>query len=80
MHVKRRPPKAAPKMPERIRMLAPNPIVHDPPSLLGDVRQELSLRPFLADYPARLAERLEAEEQAVRACLEALEVEGEVLA
>jgi hypothetical protein len=61
-------------------MLVPNRIVHDPPSLLGDVRQELSLRPALADYPAGLAERLEAEEQAVRVCLEALEVEGEVLA
>jgi hypothetical protein len=61
-------------------MLAPNRIVHDPRSLLGDVRQELSLRPALADYPAGLAERLEAEEQAVWVCLEALEVEGEVLA
>jgi hypothetical protein len=57
-------------------MLAPNPIVHDPPSLLGDVRQELSLSPALADYPAGLAERLEAEEQAVRTCLEALDLEG----
>jgi hypothetical protein len=61
-------------------MLAPNRIVHDPPSLLGDVRQELSLRSFLADYPAGLAEQLEAEEQAVRVCLEALEVEGKVSA
>ena len=62
-------------------MLAPNPIVHDPPSLLGDVRQELSLRPSLADYPAGLAEQLEAEEQAVYACLAALRDErGEVLA
>ncbi len=68
-------------MRERIkRMLAPNPIVHDPPSLLGDVRQELSLRPVLANYPARLATRLGVDEQAVRICLEALEVEGKVLA
>ena len=57
-------------------MLAPTPIVHDPPSLLGDVRQALSLRPALVDYPARLAEYLEAEEQAVLTCLEALYVEG----
>jgi hypothetical protein len=62
-------------------MLAPIRIVHDdPPSLLGDVRRELSLRPILADYPERLAAELEAAEQAFRACLEALEVEGEVLA
>jgi len=67
-------------MRERIRMLAPNSIVHDPPSLLGDVRQALSLRPALADFPTRLAEHLEADEWAVRACLEALTVEGEVLA
>ena len=40
-------------------MLAPNTIVHDPPSLLGDVRQALSLRRALADFPARLAEHLE---------------------
>jgi hypothetical protein len=66
-------------MPERIKMLAPTPIVHDPPSLLGDVRQALSLRPALADFPTRLAEHLEADERAVRACLEALTVEGEVL-
>ena len=65
VHEKRRPPKAAPTMPERIEMLAPTPIVHDPPCLLGDVRQVISLRPVLADYPARLAELLEAEEQAV---------------
>jgi hypothetical protein len=68
-------------MPERIEMLAPNPIVHDPPFLLGDVRQELSLRPALADYPAGLAEQLEAEEQADCFCLEVLRDErGEVLA
>ncbi|MBA3491749.1 MAG: hypothetical protein H0T55_06675 [Rubrobacteraceae bacterium] len=68
--------KAAPKMPERIKMLAPTPIVHDPPSLLGDVRQALSLRPALAGYPARLAEYLEAEVRAVRECLEVLYLEG----
>jgi len=77
---KRRLPKTAPTMRERIRMLAPNTIVHDPPSLLGDVRQALSLRPALADFPARLAEHLEADEWEVRACLEALTVEDEVLA
>jgi len=76
MHEKRRPPKAAPTMPERIKMLAPAPIVHDPPSLLGDVRQALSLQPILADFPARLAQHLEADERAVRMCLEALYVEG----
>jgi hypothetical protein len=59
-------------MPERIKMLAPTPIVHDTTSLLGDVRQALSLRPALADFPAKLAKHLEAEEQAVRTCLEAL--------
>jgi hypothetical protein len=80
MQRKRRLPKAAPTMPERIKMLAPTPIVHDPPSLLGDVRQALSLRPALADFPTRLAEHLEADEWAVRACLEALTVEDEVLA
>ena len=63
-------------MPERIKMLAPALIVHDPPSLLGDVRQALSLRPALADYPARLAEHLEADEHAVCACVEALYLEG----
>ena len=61
-------------------MLAPTPIVHDPPTLLGDARQALSLRPALADFPTRLAEYLEADEWAVRACLEALTVEDEVLA
>jgi hypothetical protein len=67
-------------MPERIKMLAPTPIVHDPPTLLGDVRQALSLRPALAVFPARLAEHLEADERDVSACLEALLVEDEVLA
>jgi len=69
-------------MPERMsKMLAPTLILHDHPYLLGDVRQALSLRPILADYPARLAEYLWADEQAVCACLEALRDErGEVLA
>ena len=60
-------------------MLAPTPIVHDPSTLLGDVRLVLSLLPALADYPARLAEHLETDERAVRACLEALILEDEVL-
>ena len=30
--------------------------LHDLPTLLGDVRQELSLRHVLADYPARFAQ------------------------
>jgi len=34
----------------------------------------------LADFPARLAEHLEADERVLRTCLEALTVEGEVLA
>jgi hypothetical protein len=81
MQKKSRRPKAGPTMPERIKMLAPIRIVHDTPFLLGDVRRELSLRPILVDYPARLAEHLGAEEQAVCACLEALRDErGEVLA
>ena len=65
-------------MPERIKMLAPTPIVHDPPTLLGDMRLVLSLRPTLAEFPARLAEHLEADERTVRACLEVLIIEDEV--
>jgi hypothetical protein len=57
-------------------MLAPIPIVHDLSSLLGDVRQALSLRPTLADHPRRLAEHLEAEECAVRECLDVLYIGG----
>jgi hypothetical protein len=60
-------------------MLAPKPILPDPPSLLGDVRQALSLRPALADYPRRLADHLEAEEQTVWECLDVLRIEGGVL-
>ena len=62
-------------------MLAPTQILHDvPPFLLGGVRQALSLRPGLVDYPARLAKLLRADEAAIRTCLEALAIEGEVLA
>ncbi len=62
-------------------MLAPTPILHDSPSLLGDVRQALSLHPALADYPCRLAEHLEAGEQDIRHCLEVLcDENDEVLA
>jgi hypothetical protein len=62
-------------------MIAPITVyTDDPPSLLGDVRQALSLRPILVDYPTRLAELLKADERAIRECLEALRVEGEVLA
>jgi hypothetical protein len=50
------------------------------PDLFPDVRVLLNRRPELASYPERLAAELEAAEQAVRVCLEALEVEGEVLA
>jgi hypothetical protein len=45
MHKKRRPPKAALTMRERIKMLAPTPIVHDPPCLLAAVRQHYSRLP-----------------------------------
>jgi len=45
MHRKRRPPKAAPTMRERIRMLAPTPIVHDPPCMLAAVRELYSRLP-----------------------------------
>ena len=69
-------PQLLPMMRERIRMLAPTSIVHDPPPLLGDLRQALSLRPALADFPAQLAEHLKAEERAIRACLEVLYLEG----
>jgi hypothetical protein len=79
MKRKRRPPKAAPTMPERIKMLAPTPIVHDPPSLLGNVRGLLHVWPQLVAYPGRLAALLGVDEYAVHDALEALEVEGEVL-
>lgn len=57
-------------------MLAPTPVIHDQPTLLGDVRRALSLCPALADYPVRLAEHLGADEQTLRVCLEALYLEG----
>ena len=60
-------------------MLAPNPIVHDPPCLLADVRALLGTRPILADYPNHLAALLKADEHDVLGVLEALKVEGEVL-
>jgi hypothetical protein len=67
-------------MRERIRMLAPTHIVYDPPALIGDLRQALSLRPSLVDYPQRLAKELKADEHEILVCLEALEIDGEVLA
>ena len=60
-------------------MIAPTPIVPDPPSLLGDVRLTLSLSPHLIDHPGALAALLEADEHDIEAALEALTVEGEVL-
>jgi hypothetical protein len=76
---KRAAPQPPLKMPERTRMLAPNPIVHDSASLLGDVRMLLSSWPGLIDYPERLAAFCGVDEHAVQAVLEALEVEGELL-
>ena len=62
-------------------MLAPNPIVHDPPTLLADIRMLLSPSPELADYPERLAALLGADARDVRAVLEVLEIlDTEVLA
>lgn len=61
-------------------MLASTPIVHNPPCLLADVRQVLSVRPILANYPGRLATLLEADEHDVVLVLEALQVDDEVLA
>jgi hypothetical protein len=61
-------------------MLAPLQRSIPEPELLPDVRSLLSWCPELADNPERLAAELKAEEQAVRVCLAALEVEGEVLA
>jgi uncharacterized membrane protein len=43
----RRPPKAAPKMPVRIKMPAPTPIVHDLPTLLGFLFGMVFFVPFL---------------------------------
>jgi hypothetical protein len=77
---KRAPAPEPPTTPERTRMLASIPIVHEPHCLLADVRQELSARPVLADYPRRLAVLLKADEHDVVTILEALKVEGGVLA
>ena len=60
-------------------MLASNPIVYDLPCLLADVRQTLSTRPSLVDYPERLAAQLGTDEHEVVLVLESLKVEGEVL-
>jgi hypothetical protein len=67
-------------MQERSKMLAPLKRSIPEPELLPDVRLMLSCRPELADYPERLAAELEGEVSGVRACLDALQVDGEVLA
>jgi hypothetical protein len=54
--------------------------MHDPHCLLADVRQALSIRPTLVDYPDRLAALLKVDEHDVVLILEALKVDGEVLA
>jgi hypothetical protein len=77
MHRKRRLPKTAPTMPERIKMLAPTPIVHE--TVLADVRGLLHVWPQLVAYPSRLAALIGVDEHAVHDALEALEVDGEVL-
>jgi hypothetical protein len=64
-------------MPERIKMLAPTPIVHE--TVLADVRGLLHVWPQLVAYLGRLAALLGVDEYAVHDALEALEVEGEVL-
>jgi hypothetical protein len=64
-------------------MTAPlNPSITDslPESLLSDVRALLSQRPALVDHPERLAALLGTDVFEVLAVLEALTVEGEVLA
>ncbi len=61
-------------------MIAPSRIIHDPPCLLADVRQALSIRPTFADYPERLAALLGADDHDVVIVLEVLQVEDEVLA
>jgi hypothetical protein len=63
-------------MQERPKMLAPLKRSIPESELLPDVRSLLSWHPELADYPERLAGELEAEENGVQACLEALELEG----
>jgi hypothetical protein len=61
-------------------MFAPLKRIIPEPELLPEVRSLLSLCPELVDYPEHLATELEVQEQNVQVCLEALEVEGEVLA
>ncbi len=62
-------------------MLAPTPILHDSSAcLLADVRALLNSRRELVDYPERLAALLDVDVFAVVGVLEALEVEGAVLA
>ena len=80
MQRKRAPALEPPKTPERTKMLASTPIVPEPSCLLADVRQALGACPDLVDYPKRLAALLGADEQDVVHVLEALTVEGEVLA
>jgi hypothetical protein len=58
-----------------IRMLAPLKRSILESELLPDVRLLATWHPGLVDYPARLAKYLEAEEQAVRTCQEALYME-----
>jgi hypothetical protein len=57
-------------------MLAPLKRSIPEPELLPEVRLLLSMCPELADHPERLAAKLGAEENGVRACLAALELEG----
>ncbi len=52
----------------------------EPSVLLADLRFLLSAHPYLAGYPVRLAERLGADEETVRHCLEVLRDAGEVAA
>jgi hypothetical protein len=53
--------------------------IPDDPDLLPEVRMLLSCQPALVNHPERIAALLGADEYGVRAVLEALEVEGEVL-
>lgn len=56
-------------------MLAPLKSSIPEPELLPDVRLLVTWHPGLVAHPPRLADHPEAEEQAVRACLETLEVD-----
>jgi hypothetical protein len=85
---KRAVPQPPPKMPERTRMLAPNPIVHDP-DVLPALRELFSQHPAMkqagcedlsgALFVLRIVDRRPTPFE-VEATLEALIVEGEVLA